>query len=37
MRKIRQVLRIKYETQLSNRKIAVSLDISRVAVKDYIK
>jgi transposase len=37
MRKIRQVLRIKYETQLSNRKIAESLGISRDAVMDYIK
>lgn len=37
MRKIRQVLKIKYETNLSNRKIAASLGISRDAVKDYIK
>lgn len=37
MRKIRQVLRQKFDNKLSNRKIAVSLGISREAVREYVK
>jgi len=36
MRKIRQVLRQHFETQKSNRAIALSLGISREAVSDYL-
>jgi hypothetical protein len=36
MRKIRDVLRL-HAGQLSKRRIAVSLDLGRTAVRDYIK
>lgn len=36
MRKIREVLRLKFEHQLSERKIARSCNISRSTVSDYI-
>lgn len=36
MRKIREVLRLKFEHQLSRRKIANSCNISRSTVSDYI-
>lgn len=37
MRKIRQVLRLKFDNKLSNRKISESLGISREAVREYVK
>ncbi len=36
MRKIREVLRLKFEHQLSERKIANSCNISRSTVSDYL-
>ena len=36
MRKIKEVLRLKWENGLSARQIAESCDISRSTVKDYI-
>ena len=36
MRKIREVLRLKFEHQLSERKIARSCNISRATVSDYL-
>ena len=36
MRKIREVLRLKFEHRLSERKIARSCNISRSTVSDYI-
>lgn len=36
MRKIREVLRLKYECQLSNAKIAQSCNISRESVRKYL-
>ncbi|WP_172807666.1 sigma factor-like helix-turn-helix DNA-binding protein, partial [Endozoicomonas ascidiicola] len=36
MRKIREVLRLKFEHNLSERKIARSCNISRSTVKDYL-
>jgi len=36
MRKIREILRLKYELKLSNRKIATSCGIGRSTVGDYI-
>ncbi len=36
MRKIREVLRLKFEHNLSERKIAQSCNISRSTVKDYL-
>lgn len=37
MRKIREVLRLKFECKLSNRKIATSTSIARSTVSDYIE
>ena len=37
MRKIREVLRLKFECQLSNRKIADSTCVARTTVGDYIQ
>jgi len=37
MRKIREVLRLKFECRLSNRKIAESTSIARSTVSDYIQ
>ena len=37
MRKIRELLRLKYELGRSHRKIATSLDIANSAVNDYTK
>ena len=37
MRKIREVLRLKCECRLSNRKIAKSTSIARSTVSDYIQ
>ena len=37
MKKVREVLRLKYECHLSNRKIALSCDISRECVRDYLR
>ena len=37
MLKIQEILRLKYEAKLSNRKIARALNISHSAVNDYIK
>ena len=37
MRKIREVLRLKFECRLSNRKIANSTSIARSTVSDYIQ
>ena len=36
MRKIREVLRLKFEHNLSERKISKSCNISRSTVKDYL-
>ena len=36
MRKIREVLRLKFEVGLSARQIAVSLQVSRASVGDYL-
>jgi len=36
MRKIKDVLRLKYEAGLSNRRIAGSCGISRTAVAEYL-
>lgn len=36
MRKIREVLRLKFEVGLSARQIAVSVQIGRVTVGDYL-
>jgi transposase len=36
MRKIRELLRLKYEHQFSNRKIALSCGIARATVSDYL-
>jgi len=36
MRKIREVLRLKFEVGLSARQIAVSVQIGRVTVSDYL-
>ncbi|WP_422447588.1 sigma factor-like helix-turn-helix DNA-binding protein [Endozoicomonas sp. ALB091] len=36
MRKIREVFRLKFEHNLSERKIAQSCNISRSTVKDYL-
>ena len=36
MRKIREVLRLKFEHQLSIRKIASSYNVSRATVSDYL-
>ena len=37
MRKIREVLRLKFECRLSNRKIASSTSIARSTVSDYVQ
>ena len=37
MRVIKEILRLKFETKLSNRNIAKSLNISRGAVNNYLK
>lgn len=37
MRKIREVLRLKFESRLSNRKIASSTSIARSTVSDYVQ
>jgi len=37
MRKIKEVLRLKYETHLSNRKIATSCGIARSTVSEYLR
>jgi transposase len=37
MRKIREVLRLKFECRLSNRKIANSTSIARSTVSDYVR
>jgi transposase len=37
MRNVREVLRLKFEQQLTNRKIAQSLGISHTVVNDYIR
>jgi transposase len=37
MRKIKEVLRLKFESQLSEHEIAYSCQISRTTVRDYIK
>ena len=37
MRKIREVLRLKYECKLTNRKIAESVSIARSTVGDYVR
>ncbi|MGE0207497.1 MAG: IS21 family transposase [Candidatus Babeliales bacterium] len=36
MRKIREVLRLKYESNLSNSKIALSCNLSRESVRNYL-
>jgi DNA-binding transcriptional regulator LsrR (DeoR family) len=36
MRKIKEVLRLRYEKGLSSRQIAKSLDISRSTIRDYL-
>ena len=36
MRKIREVLRLKFEVGLSARQIAVSVQVGRVTVGDYL-
>jgi DNA-binding transcriptional regulator LsrR (DeoR family) len=36
MRKIREVLRLKYEKNLSNSKIGTSCNISRESVRNYL-
>ena len=37
MRKIREILRLKWEQELSNRKIAESCVVSRRSVTDYLR
>ena len=37
MRNVREVLRLKFEQQLTNRKIAQSLGISHTVVNDYVR
>lgn len=37
MRKLREVLRLKYERELSNRKIGINLNISHVTVAEYLR
>ena len=37
MRKIKEVLRLKFEVKLSNRKIAESCDIARSTVSEYLR
>jgi hypothetical protein len=37
MRKIKEVLRLKFESQLSEHEIAYSCQISRTTVRDYLK
>jgi transposase len=37
MRKLREVLRLKHEQGLSNRKIGISLKISHVTVAEYLR
>lgn len=37
MRKVREILRLKYEKQLSNRAIAKSCQVSRSTVSDYLE
>ena len=37
MRKIREVLRLKWAVGMSNRRIAVSLGIARPTVSEYVR
>jgi hypothetical protein len=37
MRKIKQVLRLKFDCQLSNQAVATSCGISRTTVREYVQ
>ena len=37
MRKLREVLRLKFETDLSNRRVARSCGVSRPSVAEYLQ